>query len=291
MYECFEKYLGIEGCNEDEPINGLYINGSKGLAGINLVSAGAIADEETQSGLNLLRGCRSSAIFETISDAKIELSRYFDFNKVIETFYNNPTQGFRYGDFYFQKFISTGYKYAKIECKEIKIISQGIETITIEIEEDEVVRTINANLIVGVNTITINANAFNSFELRTTTSVPIRYDGLTFFEGTIQLKCKDEAFWCAYAEELALAVRYKTGYLYMNEIVSSNRFNAEIQKEVAIGNMQLWYGGYNANNGRFEGGEYHKFLNSAIQTIKNSLVNDNDYCITCSQIKHLYARP
>ena len=291
MYECFEKYLGIEGCNEDAPLNGLYINGSKGLAGINLLSAGAIADEETQTGMNLLKGCRTSAILETIADAKIELSRYFEFNKVIETFYNNPTQGYRDGYFFFQKYIHTGYKYAKIECKEIKIISQGIETINIEIEEDGVIRTISVDLVVGSNTITINSNAFNSLELRTTTSVPIRYDGLTFFEGTIKLVCKDEAFWCAYAEELALCVRYKTGYLYLSEIVSSNRFNAEIQKESAEIMMQKWYGAYNPNTSKFEGGEYHKYLKSAIQTIKSALNNDNDYCIACSQIKHLYAKP
>lgn len=291
MYECFEKYLGIEGCNEDEPVNGMYINGSKGLAGISLISASNIADEETKSGLSLLKGCRHNAIIDTISDAKIELSRYFEFNKILHKHYYNPTLYSRSGIFNYFIDNSSIYKYSKIEVSTITIVSKGVETITLTIEEDKNVRTLSVDLVVGNNVVTINSTANFRFELSITTSVEIIYDSESFFRGTILVRCDDELFWCAYASELALAMRYKTGYLYYNELISSTRLNTTIDRNTALTNMQMWYGVYNQNNGRFEGGEYQKYINSAVQTIKNSLINDNDACIVCNQIKHLYAKP
>lgn len=290
-YDCFNQVLGIKGCDEPTPINDLYINGSTGLAGINILSASAIADEETKTGTELLKGCRFNAIQEVLSDAKTELSKYFKFNKLIHNYHFNPVTHFKNGLFLYECVMSTAYDYAKIQCDTIYIKSKAIQTSTLTITEDGVARTILMSLAVGTNAINVSATASNTLSFNATFTDDVYYNGTAFFQGDVRIMCDDIAFLCAYKRELAQAIRFKTGYNYMLELVNSNRLNSAINKEMAVGTMALWYGSYNSNNGKFEGGEYQKHLSSAIITISNSLNETNDCCIECSQTKHVYARP
>lgn len=290
-YECFNEVLGLIGCDEDLPINDLYINGASGLAGINTLAAASIADEETKTGIELLKGCRKNAILETVSDAKTQLSKYFKFNKIIHSYRYNPVTHTRSGDFLYNAVVSSSYDYAKIECDYIVITSTAIQSGTLTINEDGQVRTIAIDLIIGANKINVNAVAYSTLSLSTTLTDAIYYEGGAFFKGVVQLLCDDVAFFCTYRKELAQAIRFKTGYNYMLELLNSNRLNSAINKDMAVGTMALWYGSYNTNNAKFEGGEYQIHLNAAIETIKNSLNDSTDCCIECSQIKHVYAKP
>ena len=290
-YDCFNSVLGIKGCDEVAPINELYINGSTGLAGINILSASAIADEETNTGLELLKGCRFNAILEVLSDAKTELSKYFKFNKIIHNYHFNPVTHFRNGAFLYEAVVSSAYQYSKIQCDVIYIKSKSIQSSTLTITEDGVARTMALTLAVGLNAINVNSTASNTLSFGATFANDVYYDGTAFFSGDVRILCDDIAFFCSYKRELAQAIRFKAGYNYMLEMVNSNRLNSVIEKDMAVGTMALWYGSYNSNNGKFEGGEYQKHLSSAIETIKNSLNDINDCCIECSQIKHVYAKP
>ena len=93
MANCFDNIIGVHGCTTTTSTSGLYINGVEGIEGISLKTASNSADSETINGQELLKGCIKKASSEIIVLASESLSKYFQFNSVINSykFFNKGT--------------------------------------------------------------------------------------------------------------------------------------------------------------------------------------------------------
>lgn len=290
MYSCFENLIGIDGCSVSNPDSGLWLNGKYGLPSVDLATASSVVDSETQTGINLLVGSRYRAILETISDAKSELSKYYQFNNIAEVINYNGLYNTYTGvqDYTFYNYDDL----LQLSIKTMQFRSATNSTKTLTIIEDGISRTISVVCLSNqVTTVTINALAQSTLEFNIDLGTDIFTSGKMFANFTLKKVCSDDAFWCNFKQELGLAIQYKAGYNVMHEIASTNRFNGGFSKEVAVANMSLWYGTYNSNNGKFEGGEYQKYLESAINSIKNGLNSINSCCLTCNKPKMVYVKP
>lgn len=275
---CFDNIIGVEGCNGSTSTSGLYINGVNGIAGINIKTASNSADSETISGYELLKGCISNATIEIINLATSELSKFFQFNTVIETYkYTNYAQIPQYTDnppaFLLSDLISYD-TYIKYYID--SLIFQSTDT-------QAAVLTINGtnypiNLVANTP-YTFNVNAsFSSLNI-SLVGTNIMYN-TSFFDGYIQTRCDEEYFWCMYKKELAPAIRYLAATLFFEEVISSDRYNlTTLNNESVKTNYEL-------NNNKFK-----VHLSSAIQKIKNSLGNNDSICLSCNSLSYKYAMP
>lgn len=80
---CFgDNYIGIRyECNASTPTSGLYIDD---LPGISLKVASMAADDETVTGVNLIRQLEQQAIREVWNDLQAKLTKYIQLNTIID---------------------------------------------------------------------------------------------------------------------------------------------------------------------------------------------------------------
>ena len=275
--DCFQNIVGVEACSNSVSTSGLWINGKLGLPGININNAARSVDGETISGFELLEGCVMNASSEIVLLATEHLSKYFQFNTVVQDYSssNNGAYTTNPPNLYIQ---------IRDECR--KYTSFYIDTMTfLSTDTQTAVLTINGtnyNLSLVANTsYTMEVNlSFNADLTISIVGTNIRTLD-SFFDGLIQQRCDENLFWCQYKKELAMAIRYMAAHLFFKEVELTDRFNlyTTMSKENA------------KSESLFNYNKSMQYLKSGIEKIKNIVSRENCCCITCSSINFTYAKP
>lgn len=276
MANCFDNIIGVIGCKGAESTTGLYINGSEGIEGISIKTASLSADSETISGHELLKGCIKKATTEIILQASEKLSRYFQFNTVLNnyTYVNNglPQTNPDALTFLFDS-------YNLYSCYYINTLTfRSADTQTAILTINGVAQNIdliaNTDLLVQVNT-----EYFDALTIQITgTNI---YTNTSFFSGVIQKRCSEDKFWCMYKKELAMSIRYLAGSMFFAEVVNSDRYNL-----TTFTNRELASDNYTRCDAMAK-----RYLISAIEKIKNNISSSNCGCLKCTDINYSYAKP
>jgi len=189
MINCFENIVGVIGCKGTESTSGLYLNGTEGIEGISVKTASLSADSETITGHDLLKGCIKKATTEIILQASEKLSKYFQFNTVLNnyTYLNNgatitnpPVLLFPFDSYNL-------YSCYYIDTLVFKSSDSQTSVLTIN--------GVNQNIILVANTdyvLKINKEYFDSLSIQITgTNI---YTNTSFFNGIIQRRCSEDKF-------------------------------------------------------------------------------------------------
>jgi hypothetical protein len=275
MINCFENIIGVIGCKGAESTSGLYLNGTEGIEGISIKTASLSADSETITGHDLLKGCIKKASTEIILQASEKLSRYFQFNTILDsyTYLNNGVATTNPPALLFPFDSYNLYSCYYIDTLVFKSSDSQTAVLTIN--------GVNQNLTLVANTdyvLQVNKEYYDSLTIQITgTNI---YTNTSFFNGIIQKRCSEDKFWCMYKKELAMPIKYLAGSMFFAEVINSDRYNL-----VTFTNKELASDNYTRCDAMAK-----KYLTSAIEKIKNSIPNSCG-CLKCTDINYSYAKP
>jgi hypothetical protein len=277
MANCFENIVGVKGCTDTTSTSGLYINGVEGIEGISLKTASNSADSETISGQQLLKGCINKATTEIQFLASEELSRYFQFNSVINSykFFNNGTAQTNPTDvvLYLNDYYSL---YSSYYIDTISILSTDTQTAILDINGI----TYNVDLEANVSKdVLINTEFYETLTI-SILGTNIMTD-TAFFRGIIQYRCSEEKFWCTYKRDLALSIKYLAGAMFFAEVLNSDRYNLTTSNDREMASSNYSRCEKTAKN----------YLKTSINKIKNSIANETCPCLRCTDIDYTYIKP
>lgn len=275
--DCFKNIVGVEACANSVSTSGYWINGKLGLPGININNAARSVDGETISGFELLEGCVMNASAEIVLLATEHLSKYFQFNSVVQSYsYSNNGEYIDNPPITFLQLRDDCRKYTSFYIDTLTFLSTDTQTAVLTINGT------NYNLDLVANTpYTMEANlSFNSDLTISIVGTNIRTLD-SFYDGLIQQRCDENLFWCQYKKELAMAIRYMAGHIFFKEVELTDRFNlfTSMSKENA------------KSESLFNYNKSMQYLNSGIEKIKSIVSRENCCCISCSSINFTYAKP
>lgn len=276
---CFDNIVGVHACEDAISTSGLWLNGVYGLPGISIPVAAKAADSETHTGGDLLKGCIVNATSEIALLATQELSKYFQFNSIIDSYQylintTNAVSGLQTFNLQLRK-----------DCQ--KYTSYYIDNLYVKsaIDQSGVIVVINGDTVsfdmVAEVIYTLEVNKKYNADLVITVTGDQIYTSTTFFGGTIQQKCDEDLFWCQFKLDLAMPVKYFAGVKFAEEVLATDRFNlaTTMGHDTWASFRDLWIK------------QYKEYLDGAVEKIKTFIASENCCCITCSSIKYTYQLP